>query len=510
MATESPHGRPLVVAGAVVLTTWVALTFLVEVPLRWTISVVKAAELLQMASMMVALAIAAIGVARWRLSGDAPALWVGVASGLYGAVRLGFSGLLPVVVETSAVATSASWARPAALVVVLAMLVRAVAMTPVHGGLGPARLTFVGLLAIAGLGALFPLAPGLAFLVDGVDPERMRDVGAVDGLGLVAPAAAVIGLVYLVQGARRQRWLFVWMGVFLVTLALARLTRVLGPPPLVAGLLGSEVLRLLGIGLGMYGATREIIYTYRDASIRLALSEHSVQTAEERIRLGQQVAEERAHEARSALAAIEGATRTLEHYRDRLPAETQQALSTAIGGEIRRLQRLVTPHEPEEDVVPFSLAEMLAPVVATERARGTEVTVAVPGDLDALGRASSTEQVVQTLFENARRYAPGPLTIRGEREREWVVLRIEDRGPGVPPEQREVIFRRGVRGDTDVPGTGLGLYVATQLMRNQGGEIWVDGRPGGGASFAVALPTTATRGNPDTAADDAEDAHQPP
>src|SRR3712207_6129192 len=126
------------------------------------------------------------------------------------------------------------------------------------------------------------------------------------------------------------------------------------------------------------------------SSSRVAQSEFRALTADEKIRSAQAAAEERAHEARSALAAIEGATRTLEHYRDRLPQETQAALSTAISGEIRRLQRLVSVEESTGEITEFSLAESLAPIVASERARGVAVDVRVPGHLNVIGRAGAT------------------------------------------------------------------------------------------------------------------------
>lgn len=169
-----------------------------------------------------------------------------------------------------------------------------------------------------------------------------------------------------------------------------------------------------------------------------------------------------------------------------------------ISGEIRRMQNLVSADQPAGEIGPFSFAESLSPLIASERARGTEVDVRVAGDLVAIGSSAATEQVLQTLFDNARRYAPGTkVTVRAEYDHGWIVLRIEDRGSGVPADQREAIFRRGVRGDAalEVPGSGLGLYVAAKLMKEQDGDLWVDDRPGGGASFAVALPAADAPGD---------------
>ncbi len=59
----------------------------------------------------------------------------------------------------------------------------------------------------------------------------------------------------------------------------------------------------------------------------------------------------------------------------------------------------------------------------------------------------------------------------------------------MPAEQRRTVFRRGARGqDAGAAGRGLGLTIAEELARGQGGQLWVEERPGGGASFVLSLP----------------------
>lgn len=485
-----PVGRPFLLALIFVTVLWALLTFGFTVSSGWVNQVVEVTHMLQVASTVVALAVGGISISRWYLTSDTPALWIGVALLLYGAVRLGAAELLPVVLGEGQLSSAMDWVRPAAQIVFLLLLARAATVMPITPISGP-KLVVGAIGALVGIAVLLQFVPQIATLVDGAQPEAPRTYTGVNQLGVMPFALTMLALTFSWQGRKRRRWLFTWLGLALFTIALGDVARVFAPPPVEAGLVAKEVMRLAALLLALNGATREILYTYRDSSTRLAQSEYTAMTAEERIRAGQAAAEERAHEARSALAAIEGATKTLQHYRDRLPAETQAALSTAVSGEIRRLQELVSVENQVGEIAAFSLAESLAPLFASERARGVTIDAEVPGDLDAIGRAGATEQVVQTLFDNARRYAAeSPVTVRAYRDQQWVVLRIEDRGPGVPTEQREAIFRRGVRGDAalDVPGSGLGLYVAAQLMRDQCGELWVDERPGGGASFAVALP----------------------
>jgi signal transduction histidine kinase len=109
----------------------------------------------------------------------------------------------------------------------------------------------------------------------------------------------------------------------------------------------------------------------------------------------------------------------------------------------------------------------------------------------AVGRPRETAQVLRNLLDNARLYAEAsPVTITGEARDEWAVLMVDDSGPGVPPAERKAIFERSRRGATasGTEGSGLGLYVACRLMREQGGDLWVTDRPGGGARFVLSLP----------------------
>jgi len=111
---------------------------------------------------------------------------------------------------------------------------------------------------------------------------------------------------------------------------------------------------------------------------------------------------------------------------------------------------------------------------------------------------------VINLLDNALKYAAGSdrVTVRAQRENGSVVVRVVDRGPGVPPEDRERIFERFVRGSTartphagrPVRGSGIGLALVKHIAESHGGRAWVDAnRTDGaeaapGATFAISIP----------------------
>ncbi len=72
------------------------------------------------------------------------------------------------------------------------------------------------------------------------------------------------------------------------------------------------------------------------------------------------------------------------------------------------------------------------------------------------------------------------------------MLTVTDEGPGIPSELRERIFDPYFT--TRVDGTGLGLAIVKKIVLQHGGEIAAGARPGGGASFAIALPLAAGAG----------------
>jgi signal transduction histidine kinase len=103
-------------------------------------------------------------------------------------------------------------------------------------------------------------------------------------------------------------------------------------------------------------------------------------------------------------------------------------------------------------------------------------------------------QVVAHLIENAVKFSPdgGTVTVAARQRNGAVEVSVTDEGVGIPPGERERIFRKFYRGDAGrgqlAAGTGLGLFNVQGLVQAMGGTISVDSTEGGGSSFAIALP----------------------
>lgn len=111
--------------------------------------------------------------------------------------------------------------------------------------------------------------------------------------------------------------------------------------------------------------------------------------------------------------------------------------------------------------------------------------IRVVGDRDAIAR------VLRNLVENALAHSPAGASVelRLKQRPGEAMVDVADHGPGVPPAERDLVFRRRWRaGDTHRMGLGLGLSIVEQIVRVHGGRVAVGDNPGGGAVFTVVLP----------------------
>jgi signal transduction histidine kinase len=222
------------------------------------------------------------------------------------------------------------------------------------------------------------------------------------------------------------------------------------------------------------------------------------------------------HEFKTPLTTIRLYSELLEQGRVRDAAQSGEYLRT-IGRETQRLARLVG------NALDFSRLEQgrkkyaresldlraeLARLLDTQAPRLAEAGLVLHRDLPAqplpvTSDRDAFEQIVLNLLDNAAKYgaAGGEVTVElaprqarspGSGRAGGVVVRVLDRGPGVPPGHRERIFEKFHRVDdtltAEKAGAGLGLSIARQLARGLGGDLRHSPREGGGASFILELP----------------------
>ena len=106
-------------------------------------------------------------------------------------------------------------------------------------------------------------------------------------------------------------------------------------------------------------------------------------------------------------------------------------------------------------------------------------------------------QVIDNLISNAIKFSPAGTTVRIALgvEREHLIFSVQDQGPGIPAEERKLLFRSFQRLSAQPTGgeksTGLGLAIVKKIVDAHGGTIAVDDAPGGGTRFTVTTPVAA-------------------
>jgi len=189
-----------------------------------------------------------------------------------------------------------------------------------------------------------------------------------------------------------------------------------------------------------------------------------------------------------------------QEYLDIIVSESER-LSSLIENvlDFARVERGRQAYELAEG----SVGEAVSKAVNVYRHRaereGMELMLEVAPDLPNVTLDERAIQLaVINLIDNALKYAPesGVVAVRTERENGSIVVRVVDKGPGIPPEDRERIFERFVRGSTaravgssrPVRGSGIGLALVKHIAESHGGLAWVESSPGRGASFAISIP----------------------
>ena len=128
---------------------------------------------------------------------------------------------------------------------------------------------------------------------------------------------------------------------------------------------------------------------------------------------------------------------------------------------------------------------------------GRDVRVAAPTDLPLVNADPGLiAMVLRLLLDNALKYsAPSAsIAISAEQMDDTVLVHVSNDGPGIDPKEMSAIFEKFYRGKDvrgRIPGTGLGLTIAREIIASHGGELTVSSQPGAGARFSFSLSVAA-------------------
>ena len=171
-----------------------------------------------------------------------------------------------------------------------------------------------------------------------------------------------------------------------------------------------------------------------------------------------------------------------------------------VSGVIRQLLDLVRRDRPVYAAVDIArLAQDCAALVSPGMsAAGLTLHVEVDSDLPPVnGDRDQLMQVVLNLLSNALDATPagGMVTVnaRQSKDKRQIQIAVRDTGVGIAPTRQKEIFEPFVSSKPAGHGTGLGLYIAAQIVREHGGHIEIQSAEGQGSTLTVVLPTVEER-----------------
>ncbi len=224
----------------------------------------------------------------------------------------------------------------------------------------------------------------------------------------------------------------------------------------------------------------------------------------------QQFASSVSHELRNPITIIGGYNRRLMRHADNLTDDQRRQL-LIVQDEIRRLGQLLTDlvastraeiSSQSLDCQPLCIADLVQQAIAlVEASAQSRIVVISPEGVDSqsvevFADRDAVLQCLVHLINNACQYSSpsSPVELGCLCQAERVVLQVRDHGPGVPMEERELVFDRFRRGRNSVEssGSGIGLALVQTLIASMGGSVSIDDAEGGGAVFRLALRRCAS------------------
>ncbi len=224
---------------------------------------------------------------------------------------------------------------------------------------------------------------------------------------------------------------------------------------------------------------------------------------EENYRRQRHFVEDASHELRTPLTVIQSYAGMLHRWGSENPAIRKEAVD-AIQTEADRLKELVEgllqsadsqegqPDAPDTDVDLLELAGKTAEELSLSFQRGISLHSEPDANFIVFGNGKRLKQMLINLLDNAIKYSGLPVELHLECDGVWVILQIIDQGEGIAPRHLPRIFERFYRVDEartrSTGGSGLGLSIVEQIVKEHGGTVELASSRGKGTTATVKLP----------------------
>jgi signal transduction histidine kinase len=323
--------------------------------------------------------------------------------------------------------------------------------------------------------------------------------GGVQDAGVTVHAAAAESLI---RGETIRALPPIFAGLLAGALVAAVLLRPRIAAAIAAAAIAGGGLALLGAGVAVPFVTLITMDAVTIGTVEAMRMTHALR--ESRARREQEAESKRllAHELKTPLASMRGLSQLLAGFE--LTDAERRRVAALLESEAGKLQSMVSVLLDLERLSLRNFHDCASVIDLGELAGARLELLRAGADRDLMlqaepgvfvrADAALLERVIDNLVGNALKYTATPITVAVRRRGAEAVLEVEDRGPGIAPEERARIFDRFFRGTTagGTQGLGLGLSLVAEVARWHGGNVFLDEAQGGGSRFRVALPAEAT------------------
>jgi len=227
-----------------------------------------------------------------------------------------------------------------------------------------------------------------------------------------------------------------------------------------------------------------------------------LKTLQQKVQLQDDFVATMSHELRTPLGFIKGYSTTLLRSDTTWDLETSKEFLNIIDEEADRLAQLIDnilesaklqSRSVQLSLQPLRLDALIRDVIVRVKTRHKDLDIDLQlNSTDAIqGDVVRLTQVFDNLFSNAVKYATGSkVTVITEKEGDTLQITFSDGGPGIPKVYLPYIFERFYRvpGAHSSAGSGLGLYICSQIISAHHGKIWVESEINQGTTFYIQLP----------------------
>ncbi len=187
---------------------------------------------------------------------------------------------------------------------------------------------------------------------------------------------------------------------------------------------------------------------------------------------------------------------------DQVEIEGHPETAATIHQQIERMRRQIDYHlmrarAVDSGATPGAHCAVLESAAGLSRtmlriyaARGLDLAVSVDPEHSIRGQREDLDEMLGNLLDNACKWAKSAVRVQSFREGSNIVILVDDDGPGIVREMRDVVLQRGVRADEAAPGSGLGLSIVRDLVEVYGGSIYLENSSSGGLRARLQLPAS--------------------